>query len=187
MRTVSQLDLPAVVGYHFTLMSATLPERVDAGRMVEARRQFRGVLPVASLGRLCEALADARGSVEYELEFGRESLGVAFLAVRARTRLNLLCQRTLEVFEYPLDVDVRLGVIGHEREEAALPPGYEPLLVEGGVLEPAKVIEDELLLALPAFPVKPGSQPLEAVLEEPPAGRRHEDNPFAVLRELKKN
>jgi len=166
-------------------MSAPLPERVDAGRMVEARRQFRGVLPVASLSRLREALADVRGLVEYELEFGRDALGVPFVAVRARAGLNLQCQRTLDVFEHPLDVDVRLGVIGHEREEAALPPGYEPLLVEDGVLEPAKVIEDELLLALPAFPVKPGSEPPEEGQEVQQVSRR-EDNPFAVLRELKK-
>lgn len=153
--------------------------------MVEARRQFRGVLPVASLSRLREALADVRGLVEYELEFGRDALGVPFVAVRARAGLNLQCQRTLDVFEHPLDVDVRLGVIGHEREEAALPPGYEPLLVEDGVLEPAKVIEDELLLALPAFPVKPGSEPPEEGQEVQQVSRR-EDNPFAVLRELKK-
>ena len=99
--------------------------------------------------------------------------------------MNLQCQRTLDVFEHPLDVDVRLGVIGHEREEAALPPGYEPLLVEDGVLEPAKVIEDELLLALPAFPVKPGSESPGDGQEAEQVSRR-EDNPFAVLRELKK-
>lgn len=179
------MDLPVAVRYHLSVMSATLPERVDAGRMVEARRQFRGALPVASLGRLREALADARGLVEYELEFGRDALGVPFVAVRARTELNLRCQRTLDVFEHLLDVDVRLGVIEHEREEAALPPGYEPLLVEGGVLEPAKVIEDELLLALPAFPVKPGSEPPGDGQEAEQVSRR-EDNPFAVLRELKK-
>lgn len=167
-------------------MSATLPERVDAGRMVEARRQFRGALPMASLQRLREALADTRGEVAYELEFGREPLGVPFVAVRAHARLSLQCQRTLEVFEYPLDVDLRLGLIEHEREEARLPPGYEPLLVEGGVLEPAKVIEDELLLALPAFPVKPGSEPPEEAPEARQVAPRREDNPFAVLRELKK-
>lgn len=169
-------------------MSATLPDRVDAGRMVAARREFRGSLPVSSLCRLVEAAGDDRGEVAYELEFGRESPGVPYLALRARVRLGLECQRTLEIFEHPLEVDVRLGLIEDERDEAGLPPGYEPLLLEDGTLQPARVIEDELLLALPAFPVKPGSEAEteaggEAVQDAPP----REDNPFALLRELKKH
>jgi uncharacterized protein len=168
-------------------MSATLPERVDAERMVAARREFRGSLPVSSLRRLCEAIKDDRGDVAYELEFGREPFGVPYLAVRAQARLSLECQRTLEIFEHPLDVDVRLGLIGHEREEAGLPAGYEPLLLENGTLQPAQVIEDELLLALPAFPVQPGS---EAVAEEPTTEQdasSRADNPFAILRELRQD
>ncbi|HJU08938.1 MAG TPA: YceD family protein [Rhodanobacteraceae bacterium] len=169
-------------------MSATLPERVDAGRMVAARREFRGSLPVSSLRRLSAAIKDDRGEVVYELEFGREPLGIPYLAVRAQARLSLECQRTLEFFEHPLDVDVRLGLIEHERDEAGLPAGYEPLLLENGALQPAQVIEDELLLALPAFPVKPGS---EAVSEEANETARdvpsRVDNPFAILRDLKQD
>jgi uncharacterized protein len=169
-------------------MSATLPERVDAGRMVAARREFRGSLPVSSLHRLAEAVADDRGEVEYELEFGRDAPGVAFLALRAKARLGLECQRTLEIFEHPLDVDVRLGLIEDERDEAGLPAGYEPLLLEGGRVEPVRVIEDELLLALPAFPVKPGSEAMpenwsDTAQTDAPM---RAGNPFTVLRELKK-
>ncbi|MGH8212125.1 MAG: YceD family protein [Rhodanobacteraceae bacterium] len=168
-------------------MSATLPGHVDGGRMVAARRTFHGSLPVSSLPRLAEAVKDDRGEVAYELEFGRDSLGISFLAVRARARLSLECQRTLEIFEHPLDVDVRLGLIAHERDEAGLPAGYEPLLLEGGALQPARVIEDELLLALPAFPVKPGSESTtEARGEASQEASSREDNPFAVLRELKR-
>jgi uncharacterized protein len=172
-------------------MPATLPERVDAERMVAARREFRGRLPVSSLRRLSEAIKDDRGEVAYELEFGREPPGVSYLVVRAQARLSLECQRTLEIFEHPLDVDVRLGLIEQESDEAGLPSGYEPLLLENGTLQPARVIEDELLLALPAYPVKDdGAEPgSEAAMEHGPAPRDpplREDNPFAVLRELKK-
>lgn len=166
-------------------MSATLPERLDAGRMVAGRRVFRGSLLVASLDRLAGAIADDRGEVEYELEFGRAAPGIAFLAVRALARLHLECQRTLEIFEQPLDVEVRLGLIEHERDEARLPVGYEPLLLENGTLQPARVIEDELLLALPAFPVKPGSEATPEEREESQPDALCEDNPFAMLRALK--
>jgi DUF177 domain-containing protein len=168
-------------------MSVTLPDRVDAGRMVAARREFHGSLPVSSLSRLVEAVKDDRGEVVYELEFGRTALGISYLVVRARARLSLECQRTLDVFEHPLNVDVRLGLIEHERDEAGLPADYEPLLLQDGMLQPARVIEDELLLALPAFPVKPGSESTtEAPGEAQQDAPSREDNPFAVLRELKK-
>ena len=168
-------------------MSATLPERVDAGRMVAARREFHGVLPVAALPRLRDAVADAGGEVEYALEFGRDSLGTDYLALHARARLGLQCQRTLEVFEHPVEVDVRLGLIEHERDEAGLSPGYEPLLLDNGVLEPARAIEDELLLALPPFPVKPGSEPAGQERETPQAVCRGEDHPFAALEKWKRD
>ena len=172
-------------------MSVTLPESVDAWRMVSARRSFEGTLPIATMRRLCEALAGTDGEVSYELDFGRDSLGISYVDVRARASLTLLCQRTLEPFVMPITLDTRLGLIKQERDEAGLPPDCEPLLVaENGRLNPADVIEDELLLALPLVPVNPDSSLPDEVtgheLEEDSAGEGRSENPFAVLRELKK-
>jgi uncharacterized protein len=82
-------------------------------------------------------------------------------------------------------------LIRHERDEAGLPPDYEALLVpEDGRLNPADVIEDELLLALPLVPINPDSSLPDEVTghdpEEIPAGEGRSESPFAVLRELKK-
>jgi DUF177 domain-containing protein len=165
-------------------MSVALPERVDASRMVQARRTFQGKLPLASFARLRASLAAVDGEADYDLEFGKDELGIAYLAVRIEADLPLTCQRTLEVFRQPVRIDQRLGLIGEESEEAALPPGYEPLLIPDGTLNLADVIEDELILALPVVPLKPGA-PIEwndeAPEEEP------EPNPFAALEGLKKN
>ncbi|MFA6229338.1 MAG: YceD family protein [Rhodanobacter sp.] len=159
--------------------------------MVSARRSFEGTLPIATMRRLCEALAGTDGEVNYELDFGRDSLGVSYVDVRAQASLALLCQRTLEPFVMPITLDTRLGLIRQERDEAGLPPDCEPLLVaENGRLNPADVIEDELLLALPLVPVNPDSSLPDEVtgheLEEDSAGEGRSENPFAVLRELKK-
>ena len=103
--------------------------------MVAGRRSFEGVLPVAELPRLVEALAD-------------------------------------------------------EKDADALPGDCEPLLLEGGALSPRKVIGDELLLALPLVPVKPGSQMLQGEWstpgEHPQAAESGEAvmHPFADLRKL---
>jgi uncharacterized protein len=164
-------------------MSVALPERVDASRMVQARRTFEGKLPIASFQRLRGSLAAVEGEASYDLEFGKDELGVAYLAVRVDADLPLTCQRTLEVYRQPVHVDQRLGLIGEESEEAALPPGYEPLLVPDGMVDPAAVIEDELILALPVVPLKPGA-PLE--WHDEGIEEQSEPNPFAALAKLKK-
>jgi uncharacterized protein len=159
--------------------------------MVTARRSFEGTLPIAALTRLRGMLAGDVGVVEYELDFGRDSLGISYVDVRVRASLIVTCQRSLEPFALPVTVDTRLGLIKLERDEAALPPEYEPLLVaEDGRLSPADVIEDELLLALPLVPVNPESSLPDEVtsheLEEDISDQGRSENPFAVLRELKK-
>ncbi len=159
--------------------------------MVAARRSFEGTLAIASLRRLCEALANSDGEVTFVLEFGRDSLDTSYVDVRASAPLTLTCQRSLEPFVLPVAVQTRLGLIRDERDEAGLPPDYEPLLVaEDGRLRPADVIEDELLLALPLVPVNPDCRLPDEVTgrdpDEDSAGEGHSENPFAVLRELKK-
>ncbi|HET6586807.1 MAG TPA: YceD family protein [Oleiagrimonas sp.] len=170
-------------------MSMTLPETVDAWRMVSTRRSFQGVLPVARLKRLGEVLADSSGEVDYTLDFDRDELGTAYLAVHAHAPLTLLCQRTLEPFVLPVTLDTRLGLISDDSEEAALPPGYEPLLVVDDRVDLAAVMEDELLLAVPLVPVSPQSEwPDEGKVAKAPDAPEEpkQDNPFAVLRELKR-
>jgi len=183
------VDFLASAAYHFPIMSVTLPSSLDVWRMVTARRSFEGSLPVSGLTRLVEVLAAPDGEVAYTVDFGRDEFGVAYVAIRANAPLTVTCQRTLEPFVLPVVIDTRLGLITDERDEAALPPGYEALLVEDdGRVAMAAVIEDELLLALPLVPVNPDStlpEELVAPDEEPPSSGRT-DNPFAVLGELKK-
>jgi uncharacterized protein len=159
--------------------------------MVSARRSFEGSMPVAALERLCGALAGNVGEVSFRLDFGRDGLGTDYVDVHAQAPLTMICQRTLEPFVLPVTVDSRLGLIRRERDEAGLPPGCEPLLVaEDGRLRPADVIEDELLLALPLVPVNPDSSLPDAAVDHGATGQDdaagQENNPFAVLRELKK-
>ncbi len=163
-----------------------MPESVDVWRMVSARRSFAGSLPVASLRRLCGALADTGGAVRFALDFGRDSLQVSYVDVRAEVSLTMLCQRTLEPFALPVTVSTRLGLIRQESDEAGLPPDCEPLLVPAdGRLNPADVVEDELLLALPLVAINPNSSLLDVVTPPDVAGDDDRTNPFAMLRELK--
>jgi len=171
-------------------MSASLPASVDAERTVAGRRSFEGVLPVAELPRLVGALAEDCGEVAYRLDFEQGELGGPQLHVVLRAGLTLQCQRTLEPFVFPAEVDTRLGLLADEKDADALPGDCEPLLLESGALSPRRVIEDELLLVLPLVPVKPGSEALQgewsAPEDHPQAAESGETAtyPFADLRKL---
>jgi uncharacterized protein len=167
-------------------MSAELPDILDAWRMVTARREFEGRVALAALPRLRDALAGAEGEVVFALGFDRDALRVPYLELKLDAELPLQCQRTLQRFGFPVHTVQRLGLIRDEADEAGLPPGYEPLLVpEDGMLRLLDLVEDELILALPVVPVKPGS---ESVERDWPVSAEEEvrANPFAGLAALKK-
>jgi uncharacterized protein len=184
------VDFRRVDAYHFSIMSVTLPSSVDAWREVRARRSFQGQLPVSAFARLGEVIASPEGEVSYELDFGRDEFNMAYVAVRAKAMLTVICQRSLEPFVLPVEIDTRLGLIVRESDEAALPPGYEALLVEeDGKLNPAATIEDELLLALPLVPVNPDYELPDDMVgtdEEEELPPETSENPFAALRGLLK-
>lgn len=168
-------------------MSAQVPEVVDAWRMVAAGRVFEGRLPLSGMPRLRDALLDGEGEVEFALGFGRDALQVPYAELRIEAALPLLCQRTLQRFMHPVRIEQRLGLIRDEADEAALPPGYEALLLaEDGQLRPAELVEDELILAVPLVPVAPGSESVERDWPVP-ADEEKRANPFSALAELKKH
>lgn len=166
-------------------MSVDSSPALDIWRMVSARRVLEGELPLAELPRLSSLLDDAEGSARYRIEFGRDALEVPFAKLSIEAGLPLVCQRSLQPFVQQIEIEQTLGLIRDEAGEAALPPGYEAMLVpEDGRINAAELVEDELILAVPLIPVSPGSESVERdwpVREEEAAAT----NPFAALSALK--
>ncbi len=158
--------------------------------MVSAQRVFTGHVPLSAFPRLAGMLADTEGECRYGIEFGRDLAGLATVELSADAVLPMVCQRTLERFLLPITVFQRLALLAEDEEESALvSEDVEPALVgPGGELNLLELVEDELILALPAFPVKPGSTEVEAVCNDPEAEVEVEEpriNPFAALAALK--
>lgn len=169
------------------LMSADSSIAVDAWRMVSARRVLEGDLPLADMPRLRGVLSETEGVARYRIEFGRDALGVPFVTLSVEAGLPLQCQRSLTTFVQPVVIEQTLGLIRDEEQEAALPPGYEPLLVPADArIVPVELIEDELVLAVPVVALSPGS---EAIARNWPAAAEEvaAASPFAALAALRKN
>ena len=153
--------------------------------MVSARRVLEGEVPLSAMPRLSSLLDASEGRARYLIEFGRDELHVPYARLQVDAELPLVCQRSMQAFVMPARIEQALGLIRDEAEEAALPPGYEALLVpEDGRLVPVELVEDELILAVPVVPVAPGSEAVER--DWPVDGEDVEaSNPFAALSALK--
>lgn len=155
--------------------------------MVAARRQFEGVLPLSAMRRLRGSLVDVEGDCRFSLSFDRDPvLNTPYVELTVKAALPLECQRTLRRFLFPVKTVQRLGLIRDEAEEAALPPEYEPLLVPAdGLLHPADLVEDELVLAVPVVALSPDSDAVEREWTAPQQ-ETAAVSPFAALAALKK-
>lgn len=172
-------------------MSGDLPVEVDVWRAIAGRRVFSGAASLRDMPRLLAALEgaepDSLGVCRYRVGFDTDPLAGGYVELSVQAELPLRCQRSLERFGYPVRLEQRLAAVRDEGDEPGLPEGYEPLLVgEEGLVRPLDLIEDELILAIPAVPVKPGSVPVAASFE-PSRQEIEASHPFAALARLKRN
>jgi uncharacterized protein len=75
-----------------------------------------------------------------------------FLRGRIRGELQLVCQRCLETFGWPLQANVDLRLVENEADEAKWLQDYEPYLIADDRLPLHAIVEEEVLLALPLAP-----------------------------------
>jgi len=159
----------------------------DLQRLAIAERVIEEQQPLTRFPRLLQSLAGTEGQVHYQLRFKLNAAGQPAVHVRAQANVPLLCQRTLETYQHVLDVETRLGAISREEDEAALLSGYEPLLLDGNPKSFDQIAEDELILALPLVPLKPGSEGAIRAWEAEPEVEEPKPAPFAALAKWKKN
>ena len=82
----------------------------------------------------------------------RDERGRPGLRVKVSGTLTLRCQRCLEPFRHELDESVNVAVADSDSLSSAVPAGFEPFELEEGRLQPARLIEDEIIVAIPLVP-----------------------------------
>lgn len=145
---------------------------------------------LVALGR-GEGEAEERRRVRVEVTFAVDEAGEPVMTGRLATTLRCICQRCLEEMELALVAEPKLFFGPVARLGAAAEAGgFEACEPEPGATL-RQVLEDELLLSVPAFPAHadgkdcgPLAQKLAAL--EAPAGGDGSGSPFAVLAGLKR-
>lgn len=148
-----------------------LPARFKAAEAVARRQQLAGVLPVDMLPRLAEALSGPAGLLTVSAEFQTHPRSVGRARGQITGLLPLTCQRSLQVFDWPLDIHFDWIMVRDEAEEERLLADADPVMLEDEQLKLHEAIEDEVLLALPLIPLAPDAT-MPGASAAPPKGKK---------------
>lgn len=154
---------------------------IDSPDFARHGGRLKGSVAVAQLDRLADVLADKSGSLEFELDGGRDEEGKSYLELKVVGSLNLVCQRCLLPLPYSVAVENRLMLVapGEEWPDEELEDDGIDAIEASRELAVLPLVEDEVLLALPVAPRHEScALPLATDTE-------HRPSPFAVLAKLK--
>ena len=169
-----------------TPSNKVLPRQGDPRKFAQHGVSLEGVIPVSELPRLLEATEDSGREIQVKLEFTISEERKKVVIGTASADLALVCQRCLEPVTVPVESSISLAVVWDEEAAKALPERFEPWITGEGMADLYEMIEEQLLLSLPAV----------AYHEEPcldsklyssgkPVEVKKEKNPFQVLEQLK--
>ena len=173
-------------------MSKRFPDRLDPWRFADLGKEISGKMPLEAFARLSDCLLKPVGEVSFELRFCRDEQRRARLDGSIRTQLSLECQRCLGELLLPVETELSVVFVQGLKEAEMLPEDLDPCLVEDDLVDFRELIEDELLLALPQVSMHDTDvchAPREVLSDEVMTETENggQDNPFAVLAELKRD
>jgi uncharacterized protein len=122
----------------------------DLDALAERKIALTGEIEPRKLTRLGEMLHSDRGIVQANLRFYRHSTPTMTVELTFDAVLELVCQRCLEPMELTVSEQLSLLLLGES--ESAKAPEDDAVVLERGKFNPAELIEDELIVALPIIP-----------------------------------
>lgn len=169
-------------------MLSLLPDFADPLRLCALEKAYEGAIPLADLTRLAPLLTSSEGEAAFALAFRMDPDRGPVVRVEVRAKLSVQCQRCLDAMPLTVESSSTLGVVSGPDEAERLPDDLEPLLVEDDRVALRSLVEDELLLAVPAAPMHPPEEcsvkldELNADPEQSPdVAQEGAGNPFAAL------
>lgn len=175
--------------YHRAIMfeAESLPDEIRPWQLIQSEESIRGQISTRRMSRLRECV-NSDCDVAVDLSFVTDEAGTARIGGVVQAELEMICQRCLAPVLVPLRCKVGLALTRPGSQERSADSRYEALECGDEPISLLKLVEDELLLALPPFPKHgedecsiPAQYIATADVESP-----KRDNPFAVLRDGKK-
>jgi len=170
-----------------------LPTLVDPRKLANQGIVLEGNFEAKHLPRLASAVVSIESplsaSISFEIDAIKAKVASGSLAVSVKT----ICQRCLDPVEIALKTDFAVQIIWSEDQISNVSSDREPWIVGDKMADLSEMLEDEILLALPLVNYHesgectgdtflPQDEHSSAVEEDQVVA----DNPFNILRQLKK-
>lgn len=136
-------------------MSQLSAERINPYRMARDGASRQGEIPLSRMTRLAPLLSDDQGTARFEFAFHLDSGSRPVIEGSVQAALGLVCQRCLKAMTLALDLKIELVIVRSDEEAAAVSKQREPLTLSSDSVSLADLVEDELILGLPAAPLHP--------------------------------
>lgn len=176
------------------MFTAPFPERIDPRKLFTKNGTVSGVIPLGKLQRLNQYLSSKNSEVQASISFGRDASNRRLVSGPISAEVKMLCQRCLKETVVSLKSNLKVVVLSEKQwtDEvlATLAEDVEAVKATDEELDVHALIEDELILSLPAVAYHKGNDcntefnKLKSLNEEPQLNK--EDNAFASLLSLKK-
>jgi uncharacterized protein len=164
-----------------------LPRQGDPRKFAQQGISIQGFVPVSALPRLAGALTSVEGNVQVELAFTIGDDRKRLVTGTAKADLCMECQRCLNPVSIPVESHIALALVWAEEDIQSLPKELDSWIVGEGLADFYEMIEEELLLSLPAVAYHE-ELCIDAQLfssGEPVVVKQEKKNPFQVLEQLK--
>ena len=162
----TSFDTDPAKTYHCAPMSVEpLPEYLAPRRLARSGAKFAGEIPLARFRRFCADLpesgaaaggvdgdGDGDGMVRVRLEFHVDDQGRTCVSGEMETSVRLTCQRCLGPVDLQLHCTLACAVVADDAAAASLPRSYEPLVLADERIALIDLLEDDLILGMPAQP-----------------------------------
>lgn len=174
------------------MQKVKIPVTIDPVKAAQKRSDYEGFVPLVNLTRLTQSLLNQQGEVTVRVECGTDQQGLTVIQGGASCEVSVTCERCGQAMMLSLDCNFAYTPVkpGDDSALELIPERYDVIEKdEHGEINLRQLVEDELILALPLFPmhdeavctVSAASMSFGDIGPEP-----EKPNPFAVLAELKK-
>lgn len=166
---------------------------IDTFALARTGASRQGDVSLSGFERLLNDLPEqVEGSrVTWEVVGTSDSSGRLFMRLQVQAVMAMVCQRCMEPFDYPVQVDTKLEVVQSESEltdendtDAALDDDTPDQIVGSHRFDILELVEDELIMAVPYVPRHDVCVALPS--QDDYGEQDAKPSPFAALAGLKK-
>lgn len=173
------------------MQKVKIPVTLDPVRAAQKRSSYDGVILLSGLTRLGEHLLETAGDVTVSIDCDIDEQKLVVLKGNAACTVQVACERCQQPLELELSCQFAFTPIrGDNTALDHIPECYDVIVKdEHGEVNLRQMVEDELILTLPMYPVH--DEQFCSAPEKPASFGKVVDedekpNPFAILQELKK-